>query len=98
MQRLNRKKNRFTLGTIHPITIFCNFSRYLCAGKTFGFIYICGGNFYGLPNSLGFDIILWILLSKEWIKAALFFYIVGDVNVLLWGTKWNQRKLSWHKF
>lgn len=39
-------------------------------------------NFYGLPDSLGFDIILWIFCLNGCIL-----YIVGDVNVLLRGTK-----------
>lgn len=45
-----------------------------------------GDNFYGLPDFLVFDIILWIFLSK-WMDKNCILYIVGDVNVLLRGTK-----------
>lgn len=76
MQRLNRKKKRFTLGTIHPITILADLYVQVNLLDSYKFV---GDNFYGLPDSLGFDIILWIFWSK-WMDKNCILYIVGDVN------------------
>lgn len=75
MQRLNRKKNvSFSQqGTIHPITILAILADVYVQVKLLHSYKFVGDNFYGLPDSLGFDKILWIFCLNGWIRIA--FYI-----------------------
>lgn len=84
MQRLNREKRK----TFHirNKTSHHNLADVYVQVKLLASYKFVGAIFFGLPDFLVFDIILWIFLSK-WMDKNCILYIVADVNVLLRGTK-----------